>query len=280
MDSRRAFTLIELLVVIAIIGLLASVVLVSMGGSRDKARISKTLEFSQSLRNVLGAEPVGIWSFDDCSQGTVKDGSGYGRDGTIMNGASCVTNTPHSEAGVANDRYAFRFDGTNDYLTFGDINAADGLKQITVVSWMKWEGAIGGMTLARDLQRKTNVYALGGGWAARKARFYINDGTWKYSGDSVTNIDDGKWHYIVGVYDGSAVKIYVDGKLENSNAIGATTLASNSGQLIIGSNDGFNEFWQGIIDEAAVYQQAFSQSEIEKFYVKGLDRYQDLALNR
>ena len=41
-SKNKGFTLIELLVVIAVIGLLSSIVLVSMKGTREKARVAKT----------------------------------------------------------------------------------------------------------------------------------------------------------------------------------------------------------------------------------------------
>ena len=53
MKNKKGFTLIEILIVISIIGLLASVVLVNLGGFRAKGRDSRRIADLRTLQNTL-----------------------------------------------------------------------------------------------------------------------------------------------------------------------------------------------------------------------------------
>lgn len=74
------------------------------------------------------------------------------------------------------------------------------------------------------------------------------------------------WYHVVGTYDGKEMKIYVDGKLENSTD-------AQSGDInypdriffTIGAYKDDNEDFshKGIIDEVRIYDRALSEKEIE-----------------
>ncbi len=92
--KNKGFTLIELLVVIAIIGLLASIVFVSLGGFQDDARVTASLQFSSNIDHGLGAYAVGKWPLN----GDANDYSGYDRGGLPQGSYSWVDDGVEEQA--------------------------------------------------------------------------------------------------------------------------------------------------------------------------------------
>jgi len=275
--KNKSFTVIELLVVIAIIGLLASIILVSLKGTTKKAKITKGLEFSHSIQHALGSEAVGIWSFDDCPAGTVNDSSGYGNNGTIYGGASCTSDTPHATVGTGTGKYALSFGG-NAYVNAGggeSLKVDD--KSFTLEAWIKPAANIptGGRYTVMAFYNPGWIMDLPDDGGTEGYRFYNGSTAYKYNapGGSISL----EWTHFVVTRNLAANKlsIYLNGSLKQSWNM--TTVTASTNPLLIGKRtDG--SFFNGLIDEVRIYSQTLSAIEIQKHYAEGLARHKNLVI--
>jgi hypothetical protein len=98
----------------------------------------------------------------------------------------------------------------------------------------------------------------------------INNGT-PYIASATTDINDNQWHYLVGTYDGSTMKCYVDGSLEGTNTSFSGNLPVRIGDLRIGADYDTTpgNFFNGSIDEVRVYNRALSAAEVGDLYRLG-----------
>ena len=68
-----------------------------------------------------------------------------------------------------------------------------------------------------------------------------------------------RWYHVVGTYDGSDARIYVDGELEGTQA---APLIHYDTPLMIGTSQINERFFDGQIDEVTIYNRALTAQEI------------------
>ena len=83
-SKSKGFTLIELLVVVSIIGLLASIVVVSLGGSRTQSRDAKRLADLKQIQNALEL------CYNDIACGATAVTTDYPGTGTATDTDTCA----------------------------------------------------------------------------------------------------------------------------------------------------------------------------------------------
>jgi len=78
----------------------------------------------------------------------------------------------------------------------------------------------------------------------------------------------GGTYHVVGTFDGTTQRLYVNGAQVASAALSGSA-TTNTRALVIGSWDGASEFFAGTIDEPAVYGTVLSAAQVAAHYRAG-----------
>ncbi len=195
------------------------------------------------------------------SGSTAADSSGNGRTLTYYNSP-----TQQVSGALAGDPDgAVQLNGSSQYVYHAAPQTwmPSGASARTVEAWVKWNG---GSPVASQFFGYGN-YVAGGDYAfGIQGNGYLQ---WiDYNSHSqtfgTTNVADGSWHYVALTYDGTSLRAYVDGRQKGSTVTQAVnTTVNSSTSIYLGS---WSNFWNGRIDEVAVYNTALTDSQINSHY--------------
>jgi len=211
---------------------------------------------------------VGWWKFDEAEGNTVPDSSGNGLHGRLVGDARIVSDPERGSV--------LSLDGDGDYVDCGNSAAFDITGSITTTAWVK----VG--TLNMFNKDKTHQAVINkGDYAYAWVLSLVQDaGThfWGYYGlteqgyeergvvSGVIGVNDGNWHHVACVYDGTKLCLYVDGKLDTCDTNWGNIKASND-PLYIGEDPLVLKYgWNGLIDDVRIYSYALSPGEVKMLY--------------
>jgi hypothetical protein len=228
-------------------------------GVVDDARIYNRALSAEEIAKFVAPGLIGHWRLDETASTTAVDSSPTGNDGTYTSGVTLNQAGPYPGVGaVAPD-----FDGSDDFVAIPNESLYDITGPITVAAWFKVD--------AFDHHFQTIVSK--------------GDSAWRISRDASTNflhfacsgltngslygdieVNDGAWHHVAGVYDGSTIRLYVDGKLDVSNST-TGSISTNDHPVTIGKNAQMTQRnWEGGLFDVRVYNIALTHAEIAELH--------------
>ena len=205
--------------------------------------------------------PIARWNFETGSGSTVSDSSANNNVGTFGCGDGGDEPNWVGTGWVNSNSLEFY---RNSYVEIAtdetqDPNLDSLQYEITVAAWFKttdiqsWETiASKAGTSCWRLRRKSSSHIL---------NFSLSGGPGGVSGTK--NIDDGYWHHVAGVYDGSTIAIYFDGVLDNSAPASGNFPTGASPVWIGGRSDNpSSRGWKGMLDDVRVYDYGMSDAQV------------------
>ncbi|PIZ96351.1 MAG: hypothetical protein COX79_05340 [Candidatus Levybacteria bacterium CG_4_10_14_0_2_um_filter_36_16] len=228
------------------------------------ARTAKQIVSDMNAGHPNVGSPVGSalghWKFDE-GYGTTTGNSGSGGSiitGSLSGGATWTRDGKFGKAIVTN--------GTNTYASIPDNDTIDFTysQDFAVSFWLKDGG--GNATDDSVVEKWAGVggypyvfrYNNGG-----SISFKRYDGTNNPSVTGTKIVNDGAWHYIVGVKSGSTLYLYIDNAPVKTGTDTTTGTTTNSSAVYLGERGNGSQYWNGAIDEVKIYNFALTADEIK-----------------
>ena len=255
----------------------------TMNGKLDEVKLyNYSLTDQQVAAEVAGTSLLLSLPFN----GNANDASGHNNNGTV-NGATLTADR------FGNASSAYIFNGSSNWIQVPNSNSLQlGNGPYTLSAWIKPNGYYSGACQANFVLSKGDNGSGEGHYNIQYGDFL--DGSCGSYTPSVENFATsfrkgssdnsaytnpatvpalGKWYQVVGTYDGTSLRLYVNGKLLSTQAVSGTLGTLNTSDLFIGRHDpgSPNPYWvNGVIDDIKIYNTALPSSKIFDDYISDI----------
>lgn len=226
-------------------------------GGVGRVQTSSDIELQRGL--------VGWWKLN----GDTKDATPYADNGSIA-GSPTLTSDREGKSGGA-----YLFNGSTDNITIPDTANLEPTAGITMSVWTQLHAVSHNVERIADKLNSTG-YSLYQTGPASADTCGVSNLCWKVniSGTAqvitipLSGLTAGNWYNFTGTYDGTNLRLYVDGVLKATSGTLAGTISNTTGPLCLGvassntSCSTSNTYAGGAIDDVRIWSRALSSNEV------------------
>ncbi len=172
------------------------------------------------------------------------------------------------------DNNSLGLDGTGDYVQIPDSASLDISAALTMSMWIRPARIATQYIVKKAINNSTNGYEMSLATTTSLPFFRLNQqasaNTYRANGVTAAPSNNNTWMHLVGTYDGTRVRLFVNGR-EEANIAGPASITTNTVPLNIGiDSDNSTSPFQGAIDEVMIFNRALSVTEVKTLYAAGL----------
>jgi len=172
-----------------------------------------------------------------------------------------------------------RFDGVDDRVEVNNT-LGNGFSELSISTWVNYNNNVATSNQYHPIVAKVgsfgNSFLLrnmrsGSSSNAGELHFMVLTPNGGFTAFSGVVPSQNVWINVIGTYDGSNVKIYIDGVLKGT-ASATGNINTNNTILFLGDSGlgGFSHVFNGEIDEVSIYSRGLTQSEVTSIYNGGV----------
>ena len=213
---------------------------------------------------------VAYWSFDSVSGNTVEDTFGD-NDGTAVGEPLFGT-----EYGVNGDGVRLVAAETQSITVTHDDSLNFTASSFSISAWFNTSTT----GVRQFIASKRDENTGDGGYSLRvnedsKIRAGVGRGGNNTFFSTIGTYADGQWHHVVfvGSRDANAMYLYVNGVLDATSGAWSTRPMDTTNNFTIGNEPDSVGFFNGSLDEIAIWNRALTDDEVSEIYNDGKGRF-------
>ncbi len=230
------------------------------------AEITELYEIGADRGLLADPSLVAYWPLNE-SGGTMATDFAGDNLGTLENGP--IFQSTGGQIGGA-----VEFDGSDDVIQVANSAALEDFAELTLSAWI-YPTAGGQSAGSRIISKSNGVIS-----DDYHLRISSSDRVWmrlttdmgEVGLSGTTILSPNNWYHIAGTWDGSFMRLYVDGAEDQTPTAQSGTINKSGTPLTLGAHNDSptDRRFTGLIDDARIYSRALTADEIDEIYQAGL----------